>query len=143
VTLELAIPGLPPMNTAGPHGGSHWSRTATKRKWEGRVCVAVLEALGRWPTVPLEQARVTITRCSEREPDYDNLTQGGKFLLDGLVKARVLVDDSPKVIGRPDYRWEHAPRGAGCVKILVEASEASGHRVQNFDAPGTIQEVTP
>lgn len=123
--LDLTIPGLPPMNTAGPHGGSHWSRTRIKRQWEGHVCAAVLTALGRWPAAPLERARVTITRCSTREPDFDNLAQGGKFILDGLVKAGVLADDSPKVIGRPEYLWEPAPAAQGCVRVRVEEVDAS------------------
>lgn len=120
MTLELVIPGLPPMNTAGSHGGSHWSRTTVKRKWESLVCAAVLEALGRWPAKSLDRARVTITRCSTREPDFDNLTQGGKFILDGLVKAGVITDDSPAVIGRPEYLWQKSPRGMGSVRITVE-----------------------
>lgn len=118
--LDFELPGLPPMNTAGSHGGSHWSRTIIKRKWEGKVVSAVLEALRRWPAEPLERARVTIVRCSTREPDYDNLAQGGKFILDGLVKAGVIADDSPQVIGRPDYRWEKAPPAKGCVRVRVE-----------------------
>lgn len=123
MNLDITIPGIPPMNTAGPHGGSHWGRTTTKRQWESKVVAAVLEALGRWPAQPLERARVTITRASTREPDYDNLTQGGKFLLDGLVKAGVLVDDSPRVIGRPEYRWEQAAPAQGYVRIQVESVE--------------------
>lgn len=135
--LDLTIPGLPPINTAGPHGGSHWARTTTKRQWEGKVCAAVLEALGRWPAQPLSRARVTITRASTREPDYDNLTQGGKFILDGLVKAGVLVDDSPAVVGRPEYLWERAPRGMGSVRIQVQAvAEVRDHRDAWERGPG-------
>lgn len=128
MTLDLTLDGLPPMNTADRT--HHWSAYRLKRAWEGKVCAAVLHELGRWPERPLDRARVTITRCSTREPDFENLTQGGKFLLDGLVKAGVLADDSPKVIGRPEYLWEAAPRGAGSVRIRVEdASVEIGERV--------------
>jgi hypothetical protein len=85
---------------------------------------AVLGELRRWPEKPLDRAMVTITRCSMAEPDYDNLVQGGKFLLDGLIRAGVIKDDAPSVIGRPDYQWEKAPRGKGCVRIRVESAEA-------------------
>lgn len=117
MTLDLTLDGLPPMNTADRT--HHWSAYRLKRAWEGKVCAAVLHELGRWPERPLDRARVTITRCSTREPDFENLAQGGKFLLDGLVKAGVIADDSPKVIGRPTYLWERAPRGGGCVRINV------------------------
>lgn len=116
--LNLVIPGLPPINTAD--GPNRWARFRLKKAWESKVAQAVVHELGGWPKEPLVRARVAITRCSTREPDFDGLTQGGKFLLDGLVKAGVLVDDSPRVIGRPDYHWERAPRGMGSVRILVE-----------------------
>lgn len=121
--LELVIDGLPPMNTAD--GIHRWSRHKLKKAWESKVCGAVLMALGRWPEKPLERAQVKITRCSSSEPDFDGLVQGGKFLLDGLVKAGVLVDDRPSVIGQPEFRWERAPRGAGSVRICVE--NQNGH----------------
>ena len=128
-SIALSIPGLPPINTASSRG-SHWAFAKLKRKWESHVCAAVLTTLGRWPDKPLTRALVTITRCSASEPDYDNLVQGGKFLLDGLIKAGVIVDDSPAVIGRPEYRWQQAAPGAGSVRIQVEdASVEIGERV--------------
>lgn len=127
MTLDLEIQGLTPINTAD--GLNRWSRQRLRKAWEGKVASAVLMALGRWPAAPLDRARVTIVRCSTREPDFENLAQGGKFILDGLVKAGVIVDDSPVVIGRPDYRWERAPRGQGSVRVRVEAiAETHDHR---------------
>lgn len=127
MALQLTIEGLPPMNTSDSRG-SHWSHSKLKRTWGNRVWAAVRLAYpgtGK-PPKPLERAHVTIVRCSQSEPDYDNLVQGGKFLLDGLVLAGVLKDDKPSVIGRPDYLWERRPRGKGCVRIRVEAVEEGG-----------------
>lgn len=119
MNLDITLDGLPPMNTADRRG--RWVMIRAKREWESKVCGAVLMALGRWPESPMKRAHVTITRYSGvREPDFENLTQGGKFLLDGLVKAGVLEDDSPKVIGQPTYKWEPAKRGEGRVRIQVE-----------------------
>ena len=118
--LDLTIDGLPPMNTSNSRG-SHWSHSKLKRTWGDRVVAAVLFTLKKWPEKPLERARVSITRCSTSEPDYDNLVQGGKFLLDGLIRAGVIVDDAPSVIGRPDYYWEKAQAAKGCVRIRVES----------------------
>lgn len=118
MTLDLTLPGLPPTNAADRR--SHWSYHKLSKTWQNKTAAAVLEALGRWPEAPLERARVTITRCSTTEPDFDGLVAAGKHILDGLVRAGVLVDDAPKVIGRPQYFWERAPRGQGCVRVHVE-----------------------
>ncbi len=115
--IDLTIPGLPPTNAADRR--SHWAYHKVSKEWQNNTVAAVLESLGRWPEAPLDRALVTITRCSTTEPDFDGLVAAGKHLLDGLVKAGVLVDDAPKVIGRPTYLWERAPRGAGCVRISV------------------------
>lgn len=118
MTLELMIPGLPPLNSSA---NNHWRvRQAENKAWQGKVCGAVLMELGRWPEEPLKRAEVTLTRCSTTEPDADNLASSFKFVLDGLVKARVIADDKPSVIDAR-FRWERAPRGAGCVRIRVES----------------------
>lgn len=117
--MTLDIPGLPPLNSAD---GLSWSgRRQLRQKWVGHVRNAVLEA-GR-PAEPMTKARVTITRFSSSEPDSDNLYFGAKFLLDGLVAARVIADDKPSVIGMPVCAWEYAPRGQGRVRIVVEESD--------------------
>lgn len=118
MTLDLTIPGLPPTNSSDKL--NRWVWRKLKKDWEALVITAVLEACGRWPAT-LDQARVTITRCSTREPDYDGLVQGAKFLLDGLVRAGVIRDDKPSVIGQPVFAWEPAAPGKGCVRIRVEA----------------------
>ncbi len=120
--IEFVLPGLPPINTAD--GPSRWARYRVKKAWMTRTILAARDAGGRALPAPLARASVTIIRSSAREPDFDGLVQGGKFILDGLVKAGVLVDDSPKVIGRPDYRWERAPRGMGSVRVRVEGVAA-------------------
>lgn len=120
--MNLEIPGLPPMNTAD--GLSRWTRRKLRQRWVREVQVAVL-ASGQKPAEPWKRARVTITRCSSSEPDSDNLYAGAKFLLDGLKAARVIEDDKPSVIGMPACVWEHAPRGAGRVRINVEPMAVS------------------
>ena len=117
-SLAFELPGLPPMNTAD---GMHWrKRHKLKKYWETAVHYAVI---GKRPVQPLERARVRVTRCSSSEPDFENMTQGGKFILDGLVKAGVLIDDKPSVIGQPVYEWRLAKPKHGCVRVSVESVE--------------------
>jgi Holliday junction resolvase RusA-like endonuclease len=116
-TLEFQLDGLPRMTN--PSGrGTHWRVIKQERdKWK----MAVIAVAARWkPATPLTRARLTLTRCSTTQPDPDGLVSGFKAIVDGLVRAGVLEDDKGKNIGFPDYRWEKAPRGKGCVRVKVE-----------------------
>lgn len=75
------------------------------------------------PVAPLKRARVSLTRGSSREPDYEALVVSAKPILDALVRAGVIADDAPRVIGRPEYEWEKAPRERGYVRVTVDEVE--------------------
>lgn len=77
------------------------------------------------PPEPLKKARLTLIRRSSARPDTDGLVSGFKHIIDGLVEARVLENDSFEHIGFPDYRWEHAKAGKGHVSIKVEELESN------------------
>ena len=78
-------------------------------------------AIGRFlPDVPLKKAKVSFVRGSSNELDFENNAQSFKPVLDGLVDCGVLSDDSPRVVGKPNYDWEHSPRGKGFIRIRVE-----------------------
>lgn len=116
-SLYLRISGLPELQTAGARG--HWAkRHREARRWKELVAWrARAEGL---PPVPLAGAAVELVRHSCFEPDADNLRASFKPLVDGLVYGRVLLDDSPDIIGAPVCRWEKAPRRRGYVEISVE-----------------------
>ena len=117
-SLEFTINQLPPMNTAD---GMHWrKRHKIKKSWEVLVWQ---EILNRRPILPLAFARVSITRHSSVHPDFDNLVQGGKFLLDSLVQNGVIRDDKPGVIGHPEYNWVKAAPSKG--KVVVHVHEVA------------------
>jgi len=113
--LDFTIEQLPPMNTAD---GLHWrTRNGIKKQWEVLVWQHILNLR---PRFPLRKAFVEITRHSSMEPDYDNLVQGGKFLLDALVINGVIRDDNPAVVGKPHYHWVKASPKKGKVRIVVK-----------------------
>lgn len=121
MVLEFEIQGLPKM-TNGLR--KHWRVIHRERKlWKGLVADAALNAkdCAARTSWPLSKAKVTITRFSATQPDYDGLVSAGKAILDGLVEAQVLIGDSPSVIGYPTYHWQHAPRLKGKISIRVEA----------------------
>jgi Holliday junction resolvase RusA-like endonuclease len=119
--LEFEIEGLPKMtNTMRVH----WRVIQKERKlWKERVRLAVLnnQLNGARQFKPLTRAEVSITRFSSRQPDFDGMVSAGKSLLDGLVEAQVLIDDSQQVIGQPKYYWEQSRPGKGKVRVRVEA----------------------
>lgn len=114
--LEFELPGLPRTTNALM---VHWRvRHTHGQRWKRSVH---LECLRRGvPPKPLEKAKVTLTRCSARECDFDGLVSSFKNLMDGLTEAGVIKDDKPSVIGQPIYLWEYARPNMGKVKIKVE-----------------------
>ncbi|NBC17182.1 MAG: hypothetical protein GVY18_07685 [Bacteroidetes bacterium] len=62
---------------------------------------------------------VVVTRYSSRQPDELSVdVVGGKLVVDRLVLAGVLRDDSPRWCVR-EARWEQAPPGRGSLRVDV------------------------
>lgn len=68
----------------------HWAKRARYKKRLAAE-VAILSCGQRLEAVPMF---VRITRHSPRKLDYDNLAGGCKPLVDALVKAALVVDDT-------------------------------------------------
>ena len=113
--LHLVIPGLVGMNTAA----TRRHRFVQYREAQAIKAEVVALVGTRRPQKPLGRARVTCTRFSASEPDFENMALASKHHLDALVECRVLLDDSPQYVER-EYRWEKAPRKHGRMEILVE-----------------------
>ena len=115
--VEFEIKGLPALPNQIMY--RHW---AVKRKlakdWKQLVYFHTMVA-GR-PKEPLSTARVTMTRFSAREPHWDNLAASFKHVLDGLIEARVIRDDSRKTIGQPLFDWQKTSQKAGFIRVRVE-----------------------
>ena len=100
-------------------GKLHWRAVAAERiRWRDVTLWAIREAGIVPPSVPLERARLTFTRHSPMRPDDDNLAVSFKSVRDALIGI-LIRDDSPAVIGTPDYRWEKAPPRKGFVTVEV------------------------
>ena len=119
--ISFELDGLPKSQT---NNYGHWrTRAKSKSEWEARVHLAVIHDR---PELPLTSARISFTRCSSSEPDFDNLVASFKPVMDGLVKAGVIEDDKPSVIGQPEYLWIKAKPKHGSVRITVEEVESDG-----------------
>lgn len=94
--LELSIPWVPKSLNASIDRGWHRNRKDGKA-WDAFIWS---ETRGKLPEKPLELASISITRHSHRMLDYDGLVGSMKPVVDALVSAGVLKDDSWSVLGR-------------------------------------------
>jgi len=96
----------------------HWAKRMREKKLIVGHLLAHIPQGSR--KLKAQKAKITLTRFSCKEPDYDGLVGSWKSIIDSLVKLGVLEDDSPKVIGYPTYLWEKTKRGAGKIKVRIE-----------------------
>lgn len=117
--LRFTLQGLPKTTNAG--GRQHWAvKAAEARNWKR----AVLLVAGRnKPDSPLKKAKITFTRFSSAEPDFDGLVSSFKHVLDGLVDAGVIVSDKQSTIGQPTYLWKKAPQKQGYIQVDLESED--------------------
>lgn len=94
--LLIVIPEIPPSNNKYMGRGSTRTQAfeyqAEKQKWQQMVGWLVIQA--KWKSEPIERAVVEITYYFKNKIRRDPDNYSGKFILDGLVRARVLKDDS-------------------------------------------------
>lgn len=114
--LELDIKVLPRL----PNQllGSHWrTRAGHANKWQ---TIIFKETAHCRPNEPLKRAKLTCVRKSTRRPDFDGLVGSFKAVIDSLVKAGVLLDDTHEVIGVPHYDHEKVGANRGGIFVRVE-----------------------
>lgn len=115
--LRFTLEGLPKTTNAG--GRAHWAvKVREANTWKRAVFFVTA---GKLPDAPLEKAKITLTRFSSSEPDFDGLVSSFKHVMDGLVEAGIIINDKPSVIGQPIYRWEKAPKKMGRIQVDVES----------------------
>lgn len=118
--LSIELLGLPTRFNQGQ--GAHWTtRHRESQKWHKRLLGKMILTRSSPPPIPLKKAQLILTRYSSRAPDYDNLVQSMKPVIDALKKCLIIHDDSMAIIGRPDYRWEKTGLREG--KILIQVLE--------------------
>lgn len=102
--VVVIVPGTPPgANQYGKMGT--WRIRRERREWReltaecaGLALLHTRSVGAGWPALSRATIEVQWNRRLKRRRDYDNLVAGLKPLLDGLVDARVIVDDSSDVV---------------------------------------------
>lgn len=117
--IEFEIIGLPKMTNGFRR--QHWThRYKEAKKWKALV----YEQVSLCKSTPIAEPRLTLTRFSTREPDFDGLVSSFKHVIDGLVEAGAILDDKVSIIGQPTYLWEKAKPKQGKIKVRVEERAA-------------------
>lgn len=120
--LQLEIQGLPKTQNRQIRAGGWRAVHAEAKKWKQLVGWEIIAAGGP-PAKPFDRARLTLTRFSSSEPDFDGMVASFKACIDGLKAHGVIADDKMSVIGQPTYVWEKCKSREGKVRIVVEQIE--------------------
>ncbi len=88
--LKYKIPAIPPSNNKFIGRDVRWKYQAEKRQWTEYIAVYCRPK----PPDPMKGVTVTLTYHfkDKRRRDPDNYS--GKMILDGLVRAGIIADDS-------------------------------------------------
>lgn len=107
--VTIVFPAPPSLNKIiASANKNRYANAQLKKHWTAICANTALSATNvRFPGAVWLDVFITY----ERATDPDNMFASLKFVLDGLVTAGILVDDSPKIIQSPIlYRFGKAPK---------------------------------
>lgn len=119
--LVIVVPGRP--SSPNRRNNSHWGPEARERRELRAVSAqyarhAVAQS-GRSDDLPLPRVVLELDfGLAAVRGDLDNLVAGSKPIIDGLVDAGLLANDSIRVVREMRVRWHPSPVAE--VRILVE-----------------------
>ena len=90
--MKITLRGTPPSLNKYMGRENAWDYRKEKTRWTRAVLYAAMAAKDR-PERPIEKAEVCINYFFRTAVRHDADNYCGKFLLDGLTKAKVIVDD--------------------------------------------------
>ncbi|MDK8526499.1 hypothetical protein QP858_08015 [Trueperella bernardiae] len=124
-TYTLTIPAPMGLTKSGSRTAL-WLTANDRRKWRAKAAlVRQWRALGRKAATeaavpPLDRVQVTarVHRARGGRFDPSNWADTAKAVLDGIVDARVLEDDSHEYVTGPDMRAGE-PRDTPCLVLTI------------------------
>ena len=120
--LRVFVPGRPPSPNATRR--RHWAADADDvagRRGDAKLlAMEASRVAGISDFLPLRRADlVVIFNLDAERGDLDNLLAGSKPLIDGLVDAGILEDDSVRVLRSIRLAWSRALPGRAGVELIV------------------------
>lgn len=107
--LNIKLHSLPDSLNKGLRG-NRFKYFSKNKKWDFLILGLVRNKL---PPKPLDKAKIRIVRHFWRTLDYDGLVGSMKPIVDALVSAGVLKDDSWNVLGQWDVSQEFRSKKEG------------------------------
>lgn len=118
--LKITIKGVPPSLNKFAGRQNAWDYRECKNAWTQKVWAY---ALKQRPPKPFEHAKVVITYYFPTAARHDADNYAGKFLLDGLTKAGVIVDDDLKHISTMIVGMVDRKNPRTVIEVTHEAQE--------------------
>ena len=98
----------------------HWAqRSKLNKLWRARAYCAIGKDKPRYP---LDKVRCIITKYSTRACDWDNMVTQFKPVIDGLVDAGVVIDDSVEHFSA-EYKFEKCKKSFEKIHIFIMEAE--------------------
>lgn len=88
--MKYTIPAIPPSENKYKGRKNEWDYRADKKKWEEIVWAYCRPV----PLLPIKKCVLTLTYFFPTKIRHDPNNYSGQFITDGLVKAKILDDDS-------------------------------------------------
>ena len=88
--LRYVIPEIPPSNNKYIGRNERWTYQEDKKAWADKVFFLCRPR----PPQPINKAVVVLTYYFKDRRRHDPDNYAGKFILDGLVRSGIIVDDS-------------------------------------------------
>ncbi len=119
--LRLLIDSLP--KSLNKKLRSHRFKNHSENKSWDRQIACMCSAKGIKPKTPLERAQITLIRHAHRTLDFDGLVGSLKPVVDALVTAGVLKDDSWAILGKWEVDQKFRPKSEGpLLEVVIEAT---------------------
>ena len=113
--LSFTLPGQPrPLNEM--IRANKYSRNNSNKKWYDVVNYAVYKRL---PKYPLNKVHLKFVLFNARNFDYDGAVGSLKPIVDGLIYAKVIFNDSYLKTGPWDVTQKHCKKGLERIEITV------------------------
>lgn len=91
--MKIIVNQIPPSNNCYIGKNKRWEYAAKKKEWS-QLILNVCRASKVIPKQPLNKATVRLTYYFKTHIRHDPDNYSGKFILDGLVNAGIITDDS-------------------------------------------------
>ena len=129
---SFTIPGqLPTLNAVLAATKRHWSAYASVKKSETNKVHWIAKGELKPATPPVHLVFAWTTK--DRRMDLDNVSHGQKYVIDGLVHANILPDDTRKTVASILHKF--TPPDPKSPRVTIEIIEIDEKKKNTYAGP--------